>query len=48
MHTKKILSMFVGTAVTLVFADDYSGYVWLDGVDTAANQSWNAKGHWSD
>ena len=48
MHTKKILSMFVGTAAALVFADDYSGYVRLDGVDTTANQSWNAKGHWSD
>ena len=48
MHTQKILSLFIGTAAALVFADDYSGYVRLNGVDASANQSWNAKGNWSD
>ena len=48
MHTQKILFLFVVTAAAFVFADDYSGYVRLDGEDTSANQSWNVKGNWSD
>lgn len=49
MHIKDILTLLAGAAAAFAVADDdYSGYVQLTDKDTAANQSWNAKGHWSD
>lgn len=49
MRTINILSLLAVAATTSAAAvGDYSGYVQLAGNDASANQSWNAKGNWSD
>ena len=47
--SKVLVALALGeTMIGSADTDPYSGYVRLVGEDASANQSWNAKGHWSD